>query len=277
MQRALPALGFEGVEPRPRRPADRARRRGPRSAAGDVREAAGQPADRGLRGRQIARGEVRRRPFPGLVRRGRRSVGLRAGRRRGPAVARRPDLHGRRRGRRARRLLLRRLPARRRDRALLAGHGVGDRVRRTTAGSVLGICNGFQVLCEAGLLPGALLPNVGLRFLCRQVDTRGRRPPTRRSRRQCRRATSCRFRSSTRPAATSRPTTSSTSWPTGPGRAALRAGPEPQRLARDIAGVCNAARNVFGPDAPSRARGRPADRLDRRAEAVRVDARRDGV
>jgi phosphoribosylformylglycinamidine synthase len=36
-------------------------------------------------------------------------------------------------------------------------------------GTVLGICNGFQVLCEAGLLPGALLPNVGLRFVCRQV------------------------------------------------------------------------------------------------------------
>ena len=37
-------------------------------------------------------------------------------------------------------------------------------------GPVLGICNGFQVLCEAGLLPGALLPNVGLRFVSRQVD-----------------------------------------------------------------------------------------------------------
>ena len=37
-------------------------------------------------------------------------------------------------------------------------------------GPVLGICNGFQVLCEAGLLPGALLPNVGLRFVCRQVE-----------------------------------------------------------------------------------------------------------
>ena len=36
-------------------------------------------------------------------------------------------------------------------------------------GPLLGICNGFQVLCEAGLLPGALLPNEGLRFLCRQV------------------------------------------------------------------------------------------------------------
>jgi phosphoribosylformylglycinamidine synthase subunit PurQ / glutaminase len=37
-------------------------------------------------------------------------------------------------------------------------------------GLVLGICNGFQVLCEAGLLPGALLPNVELRFICRQVN-----------------------------------------------------------------------------------------------------------
>ena len=37
-------------------------------------------------------------------------------------------------------------------------------------GPVLGICNGFQVLCEAGLLPGALLTNEGLRFVCRQVD-----------------------------------------------------------------------------------------------------------
>jgi phosphoribosylformylglycinamidine synthase I len=37
-------------------------------------------------------------------------------------------------------------------------------------GPVLGICNGFQVLCEAGLLPGALLPNDSLKFVCRQVE-----------------------------------------------------------------------------------------------------------
>ena len=37
-------------------------------------------------------------------------------------------------------------------------------------GPVLGICNGFQVLCEAGLLPGALLLNETLRFTCRQLD-----------------------------------------------------------------------------------------------------------
>ena len=37
-------------------------------------------------------------------------------------------------------------------------------------GPVLGICNGFQVLCEAGLLPGALLLNDTMRFTCRQLD-----------------------------------------------------------------------------------------------------------
>jgi phosphoribosylformylglycinamidine synthase len=42
---------------------------------------------------------------------------------------------------------------------------------RAAAGApVLGICNGFQVLCEADLLPGALLRNEDLRFVCRQVD-----------------------------------------------------------------------------------------------------------
>ena len=39
-------------------------------------------------------------------------------------------------------------------------------------GLVLGICNGFQVLCEAGLLPGALRPNVSLQFVCRDVPVR---------------------------------------------------------------------------------------------------------
>jgi phosphoribosylformylglycinamidine synthase I len=45
-------------------------------------------------------------------------------------------------------------------------------------GPVLGICNGFQVLCEAGLLPGALLPNAGLRFVCRQVELEVSNPDT---------------------------------------------------------------------------------------------------
>lgn len=39
-------------------------------------------------------------------------------------------------------------------------------------GLVLGICNGFQVLCEAGLLPGALMRNAALKFVCRDVRLR---------------------------------------------------------------------------------------------------------
>jgi len=39
-------------------------------------------------------------------------------------------------------------------------------------GLVLGICNGFQILVEAGLLPGALIRNRGLKFICREVELR---------------------------------------------------------------------------------------------------------
>lgn len=39
-------------------------------------------------------------------------------------------------------------------------------------GYVLGICNGFQILTETGLLPGVLLPNAGLRFICRETHLR---------------------------------------------------------------------------------------------------------
>ena len=44
-----------------------------------------------------------------------------------------------------------------------AGHG----------GRVLGICNGFQILCESGLLPGALLSNLNMQFVCRNVYIKG--------------------------------------------------------------------------------------------------------
>jgi phosphoribosylformylglycinamidine synthase I len=51
---------------------------------------------------------------------------------------------------------------------------VMDAVRGHAAagGYVIGVCNGFQILCEAGLLPGVLRRNAGLRFVCRWVDVR---------------------------------------------------------------------------------------------------------
>jgi phosphoribosylformylglycinamidine synthase subunit PurQ / glutaminase len=42
----------------------------------------------------------------------------------------------------------------------------------TGGGIVLGICNGFQILCESGLLPGALMRNVGLKYVCKPVQVR---------------------------------------------------------------------------------------------------------
>jgi len=57
---------------------------------------------------------------------------------------------------------------------------VMDAVRRFAedGGLVLGICNGFQVLCEAGLLPGVLRPNASLSFVCRDVPLRVERDDT---------------------------------------------------------------------------------------------------
>ena len=45
-------------------------------------------------------------------------------------------------------------------------------------GPVLGICNGFQILCEAGLLPGVLRPNASLAFVCKDVRVRVERSDT---------------------------------------------------------------------------------------------------
>jgi phosphoribosylformylglycinamidine synthase subunit PurQ / glutaminase len=49
-----------------------------------------------------------------------------------------------------------------------------DTVRRFAAGGglVIGICNGFQILCESGLLPGALMRNRGLKYVCKPVHVR---------------------------------------------------------------------------------------------------------
>ena len=143
------------------------------------------------------------------------------------------------------RLLLRRLPARG---AIARFAPVMEEVAEFArdGGLVLGICNGFQVLCEARLLPGALLPNDSLQFVFRQVRA-GRRRPDTRSRAPARGGERCRSPSST---------------PTGrfyapddeldrleaAGQVLLRYAPgeNPNGSLRDIAGVCNEAGNVFG-------------------------------
>lgn len=57
---------------------------------------------------------------------------------------------------------------------------MADVVRKANAGvSVLGVCNGFQILTETGLLPGALMRNAGLKFVCRDVFLRVERDDTR--------------------------------------------------------------------------------------------------
>ena len=131
-------------------------------------------------------------------------------------------------------------------------------------GPVLGICNGFQVLCEAGLLPGALLPNRSLRFVCRQVDLVVENAGT----------------PFTRACAEgdllSVPVKHTTGRYHAPGipteQVVLRYAPgqNPNGAQDDIAGVCNDAGQRAGPDAASRARRRPAHRLGRRRAVVRV-------
>ncbi len=113
-------------------------------------------------------------------------------------------------------------------------------------GLVLGICNGFQVLCEAGLLPGALLPNVSLRFLFRQVGltvegvdspfTRACSPGERLSIPV--KHTTGRFYA---------PEAELDALEAG-GQVLLRYAPgeNPNGSLRDIAGVCNEQGNVFG-------------------------------
>jgi phosphoribosylformylglycinamidine synthase len=115
-------------------------------------------------------------------------------------------------------------------------------------GPVLGICNGFQVLCEAGLLPGALLLNESMRFVCRQLDLMADGPKT----------------GDMDPKSAHRPTVLSIPAKHGEGRyyapeevldeleangqVAYRYAPgqNPNGSARDIAGVTNEAGNVLG-------------------------------
>jgi phosphoribosylformylglycinamidine synthase subunit PurQ / glutaminase len=58
--------------------------------------------------------------------------------------------------------------------AIAARAPIMEAVRAFAArgGLVLGVCNGFQILCESGLLPGVLMRNAGLKFICRDVHLR---------------------------------------------------------------------------------------------------------
>jgi phosphoribosylformylglycinamidine synthase subunit PurQ / glutaminase len=58
--------------------------------------------------------------------------------------------------------------------AIAARAPIMDAVRAHAAqgGLVLGVCNGFQIICESGLLPGVLMRNAGLKFICRDVYLR---------------------------------------------------------------------------------------------------------
>ena len=107
-------------------------------------------------------------------------------------------------------------------------------------GPVLGICNGFQVLCEAGLLPGALLPNSGLRFVCRQLGVevvRANTPFTRACEEGERLSIPVKHTSGRYFAPELRPE-----------QVVLRYAPgeNPNGSQDDIAGVCNDAGNVLG-------------------------------
>jgi phosphoribosylformylglycinamidine synthase subunit PurQ / glutaminase len=64
--------------------------------------------------------------------------------------------------------------------AIAARAPIMDAVRAHAGrgGLVLGVCNGFQILCEAGLLPGVLMRNAALKFICRDVYLRVERSDT---------------------------------------------------------------------------------------------------
>jgi phosphoribosylformylglycinamidine synthase len=112
-------------------------------------------------------------------------------------------------------------------------------VERGAAGGlpVLGICNGFQVLCEAGLLPGALIANRDLRFICRFVEVEVADDATVLT-------SGCRVGDRLRIPLNSY----EGAWvdPEGSGRVAIRYTGDPNGSQRAAAAVANGAGNVVG-------------------------------
>ena len=126
-------------------------------------------------------------------------------------------------------------------------------------GLVLGICNGFQVLCEAQMLPGALLPNANLRFTSRQVQLEVVEADTPFTR-GCTQSSVEHPRQALLGALLRRSAHAAGPGGAGPGRAALRAGRKLQRLAwRHRRRARRGGQRVW-PDAPPRARDRRAHR-----------------
>ena len=114
-------------------------------------------------------------------------------------------------------------------------------------GLVLGICNGFQVLCEAHLLPGALLPNTSRSFHLPPGRARGARTPARAFTRRPAPGDGSRSPSSTHGAAGTPTPTRSRGWtPAGSSCCATPPARTPTARVHDIAGVCNEDGNVFG-------------------------------
>jgi phosphoribosylformylglycinamidine synthase I len=111
-------------------------------------------------------------------------------------------------------------------------------------GLVLGICNGFQVLCEARLLPGSLLPNTNLRFTFRQVELEATQPDTAFTR-ACKQRLSIPAKHSWGRYYADEPTLDAME---DAGQVVLRYAPGHNfnGSLRDIAGVRNATGNVFG-------------------------------
>jgi phosphoribosylformylglycinamidine synthase len=129
--------------------------------------------------------------------------------------------------------------------------GVSDFAR--SGGLVLGICNGFQILCESGLLPGALVRNAELKFVCRQVFLRVEEtdtPFTRETKRgqllkiPVKHGEGCYYADSAtleRLRANRQILLRYVDAKGKPGAAA-----NPNGSVDNIAGICNAGRNVFG-------------------------------